>query len=736
MRRKYTAEQVPYELEKDRSRAYFTPATLRELHIKPGAYVRVTKDSAYTILRAVPKFDGDDLAVYLPNEEIAYLGIRPGASVDIAKDEMCYPEAAAVQIRFKNVKKTAEKLESIKLVLEDKKAIRNNDKILGGILTVKEVAGCAPGGETPLLSSAEPLYKISHATKITIKTETVIGRTAVGVEKEAETLISLITSAHAGTVETPRGVCLTGGVGMGKKTLCRSVLEMVGCDWIFVRVKDTIAQPLEDAYEYAKLNEPCTLWIERIDRLFAEDKSSHASVAQIEGMFEDIHANHRRIAVLATSKAYADLPEELRARDVLDQEVALTPPTLQQRMQQISSAITAYQAKCQCTCPTVEDQAAKRTAGFSRGELGIFLREWAACPRSVPTPTPTPDRPSLPQATNGLETELRDMVIGSGAGPENPALPLCSGECMTRLLRGIVRVVPSASNERPAEVPDIRFSDIFGQLDAKDRLTEALIWPVQHRKLFADLGLSPPKGTLLYGPPGCGKTLMAQALANESGAVFLSVRGPEIMGKYVGESEERLRRVFARARAQAPSIIFIDEIDSIAPHRESNGGQVDKRVVSTLLTEMDGVGKGADVFVLGATNKPWSIDSALMRPGRFDHHILIDLPEASFRKEIISTRLERVWRVLEEWSSPTTPEMKEKLLSGLVSETEGFTGAELIGLLSGISLEVVRLALAPTPAPTLSPSHLCTTILAFATKTKPRLTPEEIGQFRRFRDRG
>jgi transitional endoplasmic reticulum ATPase len=212
------------------------------------------------------------------------------------------------------------------------------------------------------------------------------------------------------------------------------------------------------------------------------------------------------------------------------------------------------------------------------------------------------------------------------------------------------------------------YDDIGGLGDELKRIREMIELPLKHPELFERMGISAPKGVLLFGPPGTGKTLIAEAVANESGASFYSIRGPEIMGRYYGQSEERLRTIFEEAKEKAPSIIFLDEIDSIAPNRDSASGEVERRVVAQLLTLMDGMGGRGDVIVIGATNREDSIDPALRRPGRFDREIEIGVPNMSGRKSILEVHTRDM------------PLSDDVDIEGLAKMTQGFVGADLASL--------------------------------------------------------
>ncbi|XP_006881186.1 PREDICTED: spermatogenesis-associated protein 5-like [Elephantulus edwardii] len=237
-------------------------------------------------------------------------------------------------------------------------------------------------------------------------------------------------------------------------------------------------------------------------------------------------------------------------------------------------------------------------------------------------------------------------------------------------LKGMNDIRPSAMREVAIDVPNVSWSDIGGLENVKLKLKQAVEWPLKHPESFVRMGIQPPKGVLLYGPPGCSKTMIAKALANESGLNFLAIKGPELMNKYVGESERAIREIFRKAKAVAPSILFFDELDALAVERgsSSGAGNVADRVLAQLLTEMDGIEQLKDVTILAATNRPDRIDKALMRPGRIDRIIYVPLPDAATRKEIFNLQFR---------SMPISNEVD---LDELILLTDTYSGAEIIAV--------------------------------------------------------
>ena len=236
------------------------------------------------------------------------------------------------------------------------------------------------------------------------------------------------------------------------------------------------------------------------------------------------------------------------------------------------------------------------------------------------------------------------------------------------------RVQPSAMRELQVAVPEVAYEDIGGLDGAKRELVRAVEWPMRYPELFDAFQTDPPQGVLLYGPPGTGKTMLAKAVANATDANFISVKGPEVLDKYVGESEAAVRKIFEKARQNAPAVVFFDEVDAIAPKRgHDHGTQAVERVVSQLLTELDGVEPLEDVVVLGATNRPDIIDPALLRPGRFERLVEVPLPDEAARREIFGVHTESV-------------PIAGIDLDTLAAETAGYSGSDIAALVREASL--------------------------------------------------
>jgi transitional endoplasmic reticulum ATPase len=258
------------------------------------------------------------------------------------------------------------------------------------------------------------------------------------------------------------------------------------------------------------------------------------------------------------------------------------------------------------------------------------------------------------------------------------ALIAPSGDPLTGpvLERAIQDTTPSLGTASLGEIPSYGFDRVANLTEVKQRLTESVIWQMQHPDRFVRLGIDPPRGLLLYGPPGTGKTYVIRALANESGAAFFTVKGAELLDKWVGESERAVREVFARARAVAPAILFFDEIDALAPVRGNSTNSVTDSVVAALLTEMDGVSDRGDVFVIGATNRRDLVDPALLRAGRLEVHLHLGLPEREARRAFFGIT--------------DVPFADDIDIDTLVGATDGMSFADLSGLLREAALQALR----------------------------------------------
>ncbi|HUB92607.1 MAG TPA: CDC48 family AAA ATPase [Candidatus Saccharimonadales bacterium] len=355
-----------------------------------------------------------------------------------------------------------------------------------------------------------------------------------------------------------------------------------------------------------------------------------------------------------------------------------------------TSAATVWQAH-----PSDEGLGFIRIDGYLRQNLGvgigdkIFVSKTEAkeAEKVVLAPPPSQRPPLSPDFAEYAKRRLENRPLTKGDSIPIPMFGLVFNFLVVQVIpHGIVKISSKTNlivkeepvSESIVKIGDVHYEDIGGLDDAKTKIREMVELPIRYPELFERLGIDPPKGVLLYGSPGTGKTLLAKAVASESDANFISISGPELVSKFVGESEEKLREIFKQANEKAPTIIFMDEIDAIAPKREEATNEVERRMVSQLLTLMDGMPPRGQVIILGATNRPDAIDPALRRPGRFDREIEIGVPNREARKQILQIHTRNM------------PLAKDVSIDDLANVTHGYTGADLNALIREAAMATLR----------------------------------------------
>lgn len=298
------------------------------------------------------------------------------------------------------------------------------------------------------------------------------------------------------------------------------------------------------------------------------------------------------------------------------------------------------------------------------------------------------------EARNGrvVDKTKKHMAIGP---PSFEHRTICMDDFMTVL----PHITPSSKREGFATIPDTSWDDIGALQSVREELQTAIVEPIKHPEVYAAVGINAPAGVLLWGPPGCGKTLLAKAVAAESKANFISIKGPELLNKFVGESEAAVRRVFTRARSSVPCVIFFDELDALVPRRDDQGSEASARVVNTLLTELDGLNERAGIYVIAATNRPDMIDEAMLRPGRLETPLFVDLPGPKERQEILSTLLR----------AKPIDQISEILELATSEQCKGYSGADLGALLRQAGYAALRRSSARIELEDFR--HACTTMV-------------------------
>lgn len=454
-------------------------------------------------------------------------------------------------------------------------------------------------------------------------------------------------------VEAPKGVLLHGPPGTGKTLLAKAVANETDSNFISLGGPEVMSKfygesekKLREIFKDAEKNAPSIIFIDEIDSIAPKREEvtgevERRVVAQLLALMDGLETRGQVVVIGATNRPNA-LDPALRRGGRFDREIEIGIPNKDSRMEIMSVHTRGM--------PLSEDVKIAHIANITHGFVGADL---ASLTKEA--------------AMNALRRVLPDLDL------EQEAIP---AEFLEKIFitqddfhRALSEVQPSALREVFVEVPDVKWSDIGGLDEVKTNLRETVEWPLKFARLYKHMSASQPKGVLLYGPPGTGKTLIAKAVANESEANFISVKGPEFLSKWVGESERAVREVFRKAKQAAPCIIFFDEIETITPTR---GGMVDshvtERVISQILTELDGLEELHGVMIIAATNRPDIIDAALLRPGRFDKIIEITMPEIADRKDIFAIH------------TRGRPMGNDVTFEDLAQLTAGFSGADIAAI--------------------------------------------------------
>ena len=452
-------------------------------------------------------------------------------------------------------------------------------------------------------------------------------------------------------IAPPKGVLMHGPPGTGKTLLAKAVASESDAHFILINGPEIMSkyvggseENLREYFEEAEANSPSIIFIDELDAIAPKREETNGeaerrTVAQLLTLMDGLKSRGQVVVIGATNRPDS-LDPALRRPGRFDREIEIGVPDADERRE-----ILEIHTR---NMPIEEDvdlnKLANTTHGFVGADLESLCKE--AAMRVV--------RRILPEIRNDDE-EIPEEVLKKIIVTKDD------------FKSALKEIQPSALREVLVQVPDVKWDDVGGLDDAKQELKEAVEWPLKYPDNFQKLGIKPPKGVILYGIPGTGKTLLAKAVAHESEANFISIKGPELLSKWVGESEKGVREVFRKAKQTAPTVIFFDEIDSIASTRSGNDGDsgVTKRVVNQLLTEMDGLEELEDVAIIAATNRPDIIDPGLMRPGRFDRHIKVDTPSEEARLAIFEVHTKDM------------PLASDVNLKKLAKATDGYVGADI-----------------------------------------------------------
>src|SRR3954451_6219259 len=480
-------------------------------------------------------------------------------------------------------------------------------------------------------------------------------------------------------VEAPKGVLLHGPPGTGKTLLAKAVANetnasfyTIGGPEIMSKYYGESEEKLRNIFEQAEKNAPSIIFIDEIDSIAPkrEEVSGEVErriVAQLLSLMDGMSSRGKVVVIGATNRVNAVDPA-LRRPGRFDREIEIGVPDRDGRLEVLQIHTRGM--------PLAKDVDLEKLADISHGFVGADLQAL-----------------SKEAAMRALRRVLPQIDLSSESIPSETLKKIIV--TMQDFTDVVKEMEPSAMREVFVEVPDVRWEDIGGLEAVKQELREAVEWPLKYQGVFAYADAAPPKGILLYGPPGTGKTLMAKAAANESEANFISIKGPELLSKWVGESEKGVREIFRKSRQAAPCIIFFDELDAIAPTRGGNHGDshVTERVISQFLTEMDGLEILTNVVVIGATNRPDIIDPALLRPGRFDRILYVPPPDRESRLQILKIHTKK------------KPLAEDVNIEELADKTDGYTGADIASLSSAAVMLSLREHIKKYPDPKEAEKH-------------------------------
>src|ERR687895_472236 len=480
-------------------------------------------------------------------------------------------------------------------------------------------------------------------------------------------------------IEAPKGVLLYGPPGTGKTLLVKAVANESNAHFISLSGPEIMSKfygeseaRLREIFKEAREKAPTIMFIDEIDSIAPKMEEvtgevERRIVSQLLSLMDGLETRGRVIIVAATNRPNA-LDPALRRPGRFDREIEIKVPDKRGRLE----ILQIHTRNMPLDTDVDQDKVAAVTHGFVGADLEYLCKEAAMkCLRRLLPELNLEDEKLAPEVLNKLVVTMSDF--------EN----------------AVKEVMPSAMREVYLESPDIPWTAIGGLEEVKRELQEAVEWPLRYPDLYTKLGHAMPKGLLMHGPSGTGKTLLAKAVATESEANFISVRGPELLSKWVGESERGIREIFRRARQAAPCVVFFDEIDSIAPVRglEGSGHASTERMVSQLLTEMDGIDEMRGVVVLAATNRADMIDPALLRPGRYDKIIYVPNPDIKTREKILELNVQ---------GKPIGNDLNLKRISEL---TDGFSGADVAAFVNTAISLVLHEYIGKYPNPEEASKH-------------------------------
>ncbi len=658
-------------------RARLDGQTRVELNLSPGDIIEIhgSKQTAAVVWRSHPGDEGKGI-IHIDNLTRKNAGVSIGDKVTIKKAEVKPAKAVTLapaisqdqQIQF------GEGIDALA-----KRGLLKRPVVQGDIVVVPNIA--LFGNALPfsiVQTNPKGIVLINEETTIKVNEEAAAQAAAApsisyedigGLRDELQNVREMIELPlkHPELfdrlgIDPPKGVLLYGPPGTGKTMIAKAVANEAGAQFYTINGPEIMSkfygqseENLRKTFEEAEKNAPSIVFIDEMDSIAPKREEVQGEVerrvvSQMLTLMDGLKGRGKIIVIGATNRPDS-VDEALRRPGRFDREIEIGVPDKDGRLE-----ILLIQTR---NMPTDEDVDLDELAGMTYGFVGADLMALAR-----------------EAAMKALRRYLPEIDLDEPVPAE-----ILERMCVTMddFKEALKMVDPSALREFLVEVPTTTWDSVGGLSEVKQQLKEAVEWPLEDPDSFERMGIRPPRGILLYGPPGTGKTLLAKAVANESGANFLSVKGPEVLSKWVGESEKAIREIFKKAKQSSPSIVFLDEVDAIAPRRGAyEGSHVTESMVNQLLTSMDGMEGMEGVVVIGATNRPDILDNGLLRAGRFDRLIKVTAPDEEARRAILNVHSEGM------------PLNKDVDLKEIGKLTKGYVGADLEALCREAAMIALR----------------------------------------------
>ncbi|GAA3512541.1 AAA family ATPase [Actinocatenispora rupis] len=701
-----TSAGVALAAEAGASRAllYADDLTLGNLGIRDGAEVSVASAPVTAARTVTVAGEAQTVAVVSPEMlRLALLGkvVTAGDNVSLLPQDVAPPTATRGRLVAAGGAPPAEVTKrslsnslgmgwvSLLLTVTDATPAdpgAGRDAVVPVVVTMDTVVRWDGGPATHSSATPAPV----HQAAVDAEEETAVGvADLAGLRAQAQELTELLDLGfHHGEIlarlgtDASLGVLVTGPAGSGKSTLVHAVAHEVSARVVTVwapevaaLANDPAAARLTDAV--ARAQRPAVLLVSDVEALAPKGSPGPLSTVLTRVVRTALDAG---IAVVCTSSRPEDVDPALRGPDLLAHEIAVPLPDAAGRRELLAVLTRDVRLAEDVRLDDVVD----RTPGFVAADLLALVRE------------------------AGVRAAVRHRNADTDADPA-----IAAADFATAL--DVVR--PTTMTESGVDIARVSLDDVGDMADVKQVLTESVLWPLTYPDTFDRLGIDPPRGVLLYGPPGCGKTFLVKAIAGEGRANVFSVKGAELLSKWVGDSERAVRELFRRARDAAPSLVFLDEIDALAPVRgqATDGGTTD-RVVASLLTELDGVESLRNVVVVGATNRPDLVDPALLRPGRLERLVYVPPPDSAARKAILTSAARRV------------PLAADVDLASFADDLDGFSSADCAALVREAALSAMRESLTATEV-------TATNVRTALARVRPSLDPDQVAWLAAYADK-